>query len=79
MQYTCMEHPAALQTSERPQSRQEALYLADKEVKEKLGGYWHGQNVHLDLQKFQKTFLEAVDKPQGTVPGLLGWKGVQDW
>eukprot|EP00434_Breviolum_minutum_P041810 symbB.v1.2.037196.t1/scaffold5424.1/size27344/4 len=68
MQYTCMEHPAALHGSETPMSQQEALYLADKEVKEKLGGYWHGQNVRLDMPKFQKIFLEAVDKVLPVLP-----------
>ncbi|CAL1125910.1 unnamed protein product [Cladocopium goreaui] len=62
MQYTCMEHPAALHGSENPTSQQEALYLADREVKEKFGGFWHGQNVRLNMPKFQQVFLEAVAK-----------------
>ncbi|CAJ1360552.1 unnamed protein product [Effrenium voratum] len=68
MQYTCMEHPAALQGSETPTSHQEHLYLADKEVKEKLGGYWHNQNVLVDMPKFQRYFLEAVEKVLPSLP-----------
>eukprot|EP00439_Symbiodinium_sp_Y106_P076915 s168_g15.t7 len=62
LQHTCMEHPVELRGSEKPTTEQEARYLAHKEVKEKHGGFWHGQNIRIDMPKFRRVFLEAVDK-----------------
>lgn len=45
MHYTCMEHPAALQGSAVPRNAEEALLMAQKEVKEKLLGHFDCSNV----------------------------------
>eukprot|EP00927_Polykrikos_kofoidii_P044790 TRINITY_DN38674_c0_g1_i1.p1 TRINITY_DN38674_c0_g1~~TRINITY_DN38674_c0_g1_i1.p1 ORF type:complete len:810 (-),score=66.03 TRINITY_DN38674_c0_g1_i1:252-2588(-) len=58
--HTCMEHPIQLQgplpagVDEEHQRR--------VEVRELLGGFWHGQNIRVDLPKFRQYFSEAVVK-----------------
>ncbi|CAE8644622.1 unnamed protein product [Polarella glacialis] len=65
VQHTCTEHPAELEGSlakAKINSPDDAKALARKQVREQLGGFWHGQNLRLDMPKMRKAFMEAVDR-----------------
>eukprot|EP00928_Gymnodinium_smaydae_P023016 TRINITY_DN19154_c0_g2_i1.p1 TRINITY_DN19154_c0_g2~~TRINITY_DN19154_c0_g2_i1.p1 ORF type:complete len:700 (+),score=124.21 TRINITY_DN19154_c0_g2_i1:157-2100(+) len=67
IQHACMVHPAALVDADAEEraaqggSRQRKTE-EKREVREKHGGYWHGQNVRLELPLFRRYFEEAVDR-----------------
>eukprot|EP00746_Dinoflagellata_sp_MGD_P047029 gnl/MRDRNA2_/MRDRNA2_215948_c0_seq1.p1 gnl/MRDRNA2_/MRDRNA2_215948_c0~~gnl/MRDRNA2_/MRDRNA2_215948_c0_seq1.p1 ORF type:complete len:308 (-),score=49.66 gnl/MRDRNA2_/MRDRNA2_215948_c0_seq1:386-1255(-) len=58
--HACLVHPAELQGPPLGDGDNEHLSLL--EVQQRLGGLWHGQNIRLDMPKFQKYFEEAVHR-----------------
>jgi len=65
--HTCMVHPAELQ-GKFVEGAGDMAHQCRKEVREVLGGFWHGQNVRLDMGKFAMYFREAVDKVLTSIP-----------
>jgi len=55
-----MVHPAELQGPVMGEG--DAEHQARREVREKLGGFWHGQNVRIDLPKFKRIFAEGAER-----------------
>lgn len=66
VQHTCMQHPVELQGPARAEG--DAGHWARVEVRERLGGFWHGQNVRLDMPKFKQYFREGVDRVLAAIP-----------
>lgn len=58
VQHACSVHPADLQFLQNESGTNEQLAL--REIREKLGGFWHGLNIRVDLPKFRNDFEQAV-------------------
>jgi len=59
VQHACMIHPAELQGP--IVDGVDTEHQARVEVRERLGGFWHGQNVRLTMPKVQRFIHEAVE------------------
>uniref|UniRef100_A0A7S4RQ55 Uncharacterized protein n=1 Tax=Alexandrium monilatum TaxID=311494 RepID=A0A7S4RQ55_9DINO len=65
IQHACMIHPAELQGP--VPSGVDPEHQARVEVRERLGGLWHGQDVRLDMAKFRRLFEEGVERALGAL------------